>query len=113
MTRKKTFRCCSTLKNTDTDRNEEDASEQGPRESGFNDLCVTFAPGAMTLQQGGDVEGHLGDGAERGVHYCPHCEVTLSRDTERRITSIMFNSTWTESLAHPSAKVCTPRRCDL
>lgn len=65
-----------------TDRNKEDATEQGASERRFNELFVTFVAEAMTLQQGSDVEGHLCDGAECGVHYSSHCEVALSRDTE-------------------------------
>lgn len=63
-----------------THRNEEDAAEQGSGESCFHDLFVALAGGALAPQQRRDVERHLSDGAERGVHHCSHGKVTLCRD---------------------------------
>lgn len=63
-----------------THRNEEYAAEQGSGESCFHDLFVALAGGALAPQQRRDVERHLSDGAERGVHHCSHGKVTLCRD---------------------------------
>ena len=38
----------------------------------------------MPSDQGRDVEGHLRDGAERGVHQRTHRKVTLSRDAAHK-----------------------------
>lgn len=63
-----------------THRNEEYAAEQGSGESCFHNLFVALAGGALAPQQRRDVERHLSDGAERGVHHCSHGKVTLCRD---------------------------------
>lgn len=58
---------------------EEDAAEQSPSERRFDDLFITPGASAVSPQQRRDVEGHLGDRAEGGVHHCSHCKITLRR----------------------------------
>lgn len=58
-------------------RYEQYAAEQGPGERCFDDLFITLGGSLVSSQQRRDVERHLCDGAERGVHHRSHCEVTL------------------------------------
>lgn len=62
-----------------THRYEEDAAEQSPSERRFDDLFITPGASAVSPQQRRDVEGHLRDGAEGGVHHRSHCKITLCR----------------------------------
>ena len=61
-------------------RYEQYTPEQGPSERCFDDLLITFGFSVVSLKQCCDVESHLCDGAERGIHHRPHCKVTLSRN---------------------------------
>ena len=64
-----------------THRDEEDAAEQGARQRRLHYLLQAGVARLVTSDQGRDVEGHLRDGAERGVHQRTHRKVTLGRDT--------------------------------
>lgn len=71
---------------------EEDAAEQSPSERRFDDLFITPGASAVSPQQRRDVEGHLGDGAEGGVHHCSHCKITLCRQATHTIGEICLHS---------------------
>jgi len=64
-----------------TYRDEEYAPKQGAGQRRLDNLLQAGVAGLVTFDQGCDVEGHLGDGAERGVHQRAHRKVTLGRDT--------------------------------
>lgn len=60
-----------------THRYEEDTAEQSPCERRFDDLFITSGASAVSPQQRRDVERHLRDGAESGVHHRSHRKITL------------------------------------
>lgn len=69
-------------------RYEQYAAEQGPGERCFDDLFITLGGSLVSSQQRRDVERHLCDGAERGVHHRSHCEVTLGGNAVGTKTTI-------------------------
>lgn len=60
-----------------TYRDEEYAPKEGASQCCLDNLLQAGAASLVTPDQGCDVEGHLSDGAECGVHQCTHRKVTL------------------------------------
>lgn len=67
-------RTCALL---NTDGDEENASQQSSSQGSLDYLLQTLVSLAVSPDQGGDIEGHLRDGAKCGVHNCTNGKVTL------------------------------------
>lgn len=75
------YKCPGSSVHRPTYGDEEYAPKQGAGQRRLDNLLQADVAGLVTFDQGCDVEGHLGDGAERGVHQRTHRKVTLGRDT--------------------------------